>query len=135
VGICLFNTFWCGYPTYVEQINELFNAATGADYSLEDFVDAADRIWLLEMSINAREGMTIEDDMPCERLQKEPLSVGKYKGDVLDPEPFRDMLKAWYKLVGADPETGIPTYEALKKLAMPDVAEELVKLGKTKKAQ
>jgi len=133
VGICLFNTFWCGYPTYVEEINELFNAATGADYDMDSFIDAADRIWLLEMSINAREGMTIEDDMPCERLQKEPLSVGKYKGDVLDPEPFRKMLKAWYKLVGADPETGIPTYEALTKLEMPEVAEELIKLGKAKK--
>jgi aldehyde:ferredoxin oxidoreductase len=132
-GICLFNTFWCGYPTYIEQINEMFNAATGADYSTEDFVRAADRIWLLEMSINAREGMTIEDDIPCERLQKEPLSVGKYKGDVLDPEPFRDMLKAYYKRVGANPETGIPTYEALHKLDMPDVAEELLKLGKTEK--
>ena len=133
-GICLFNTFWCGYPTYIEQINEMFNAATGADYSVEDFISAADRIWLLEMSINAREGMTIEDDIPCERLQKEPLSVGKYKGDVLEPEPFREMLKAYYKRVGANPETGIPTYEALNKLEMPDVAEELLKLGKIEKA-
>ena len=129
-GICLFNTFWCGYPTYVEQINELFNAATGADYSIEDFVDAADRIWLLEMSINAREGITIEDDIPCERLQKEPLTVGKYKGEVLEPEPFREMLKAYYKRVGANPETGVPTSEALNNLGMPDVAEALQKLGK-----
>jgi aldehyde:ferredoxin oxidoreductase len=129
-GICIFNTFWCGYPTYIEQINEMFNAATGADYSMEDFTRAADRIWLLEMSINAREGITIEDDIPCERLQKEPLTVGKYKGEVLEPEPFREMLKAYYKRVGANPETGIPTSEALNNLGMPDVAEALQKLGK-----
>ena len=129
-GICIFNTFWCGYPTYIEQINEMFNAATGADYSMEDFTSAADRIWLLEMSINAREGITIEDDIPCERLQKEPLTVGKYKGEVLEPEPFREMLKAYYKRVGANPETGVPTSEALNNLGMPDVAEALQKLGK-----
>lgn len=133
VGLCLFNTFWCGYPTYLEQINDLTNAATGADLDQNSFVEAADRIWLLEMAFNAREGITIEDDLPCERLQKEPLAVGKYKGDVLDPKPFKKMLQAWYKMVGADAETGIPTFEALTRLSLSNAAEELVKMGKIKK--
>jgi aldehyde:ferredoxin oxidoreductase len=128
--ICLFNTFWCGYPTYHEHLHELFNAATGLDIELDDFISAADRTWLLEMAINTREGYTWEDDMPCERFQTDPLSVGKYKGEVLEPEPFKEMLKAYYKLVGADPETGRPDYDALVDLSMPEVAEELVALGK-----
>ena len=36
-------------------------------------------------------------------------------------------------LVGADPETGIPTFEALNKLSLPFAADELVKMGKIKK--
>ncbi len=132
--ICLFNTFWCGYPTYIEQLNELFNHATGADMELESFTEAADRTWLLEMAFNTREGYTYEDDMPCERLQKDPIAVGTFKGEVLDPEPFREMLKAYYKRLGSDPETGRPTYETLNKLSMPEVAEELVNLGKIQKA-
>jgi aldehyde:ferredoxin oxidoreductase len=82
------------------------------------------------MAINTREGSTWEDDMPCERLQTDPIAVGKFKGEVLEPEPFKEMLKAYYKLVGADPETGRPDYDALVDLSMPEVAEELVALGK-----
>jgi hypothetical protein len=52
---------------------------------------------------------------------------------VLDPEPFKKMLQAWYKRVGADPETGIPTYEELTRLSLSNAAEELVNMGKIKK--
>lgn len=131
--ICIFNTFWCGYPTYLEHLHELFNAATGFDMEYDDFIEAADRIWLLEYAFNTREGFTWEDDMPCERLQTDPIRVGKYKGEILKPEPFREMLRAYYKLIGSNSETGRPTYEALNQLSMPEVAEELVAMGRIPK--
>lgn len=71
--------------------------------------------------------------MPCERLQTDPIRVGKYKGEILKPEPFREMLRAYYKLIGSNSETGRPTYEALNQLSMPEVAEELVAMGRIPK--
>ena len=131
--MCKFNTFWSGYPTYIGEMAQLFNAATGEDMRESEFEEVADRVYLIEKAFNAREGYTYKDDLPCERMQKEPISDGKYKGEALEVESFRKMLKAYYKITGCDLNTGIPTYQTLIKLGLPEVAEELVALGKIKK--
>jgi aldehyde:ferredoxin oxidoreductase len=133
--ICKFNTFWTSYPTYIKQLARLFNLVTGVESNENQFEEIADRVYLLEKAFNTREGYTWKDDLPCERMQNEPISDGKHKGEVLNRESFIEMLKAYYKITGCDIETGIPTYQTLSKLGLSEVADQLVALGKIENNQ
>ncbi|MFC1593287.1 aldehyde ferredoxin oxidoreductase family protein, partial [Candidatus Omnitrophota bacterium] len=64
--ICKFNTEWeifdrdCG----VARMAELLAATTGLDFSEEWLTQATDRVYCIEKSYNAREGIRREDDSP-----------------------------------------------------------------------
>ncbi len=55
--------------------------------------------------------------------------VTSRKGKVLDREIFEGMRKEFYTLRGWDPETGQQKAETLKRLDLPDMADELRTMG------
>ncbi|BDV41945.1 aldehyde ferredoxin oxidoreductase [Geotalea uraniireducens] len=109
-GICLFTTFGIGAP----QVTKFFNAATGSAWSVEQLLEAGDRIWNLERLFNLRAGIDPSQDTLPPRLLEEPLPDGPLKGEVAK---LGEMLPEYYQLRGWS-EQGIPTEDKLHALGL-----------------
>jgi len=85
-----------------------FNAVTGYDYSVDDFLAAGQRAWVLKRALNNMMGITARDD----RLPKKvltPLLDGAAAGSSPDEERMRE---EYYKIRGLD-QRGFPTRRLL----------------------
>ena len=103
-----------------DGVGRLLRAATGFDFNANRLEEIADRIYILEMAFNARQGITREDD----RLPQQPEVSRTPEGH----EALRkhaEMLTEYYKAHGCSLDTGIPTRETLQSLGLSDVADEL----------
>ncbi len=109
-GLCLFTSFALGAPDYAE----LLNKATGFNYSVDEMMQAGERIWNMERQFNLKSGLTTEDDTLPKRLLEEPIPAGPNKGHV---HRLGELLPDYYKLRGWT-EDGIPTDEKLKELGL-----------------
>jgi aldehyde:ferredoxin oxidoreductase len=100
-----------------EGTAELLQAATGWEITGEEVRRVGERIVNLERMINAREGITRQDDSLPSRFLVEPLPEGSgpSAGSVLELEP---MLDEYYHARGWDLETGLPTIEKLADLGL-----------------
>jgi aldehyde:ferredoxin oxidoreductase len=104
-----------------ESLLELVNHVTGFDYSLEELVELGERSWNLKRIINHRFGLTGADDRLPEQLLK-PLTDGGSAGYV---PPFDEMLAAYYRVRGWDPETGKPTPKRLQRLGLQEYIRDI----------
>ncbi len=110
-GLCLFVLF---SGATAEDVIACMNAATGVDWTLEDYVKAGERIWNLEKLWNMKAGFTQADDNLPERLLKEPHKDGPAKGVVVHLDV---MLPEYYAARGWT-EKGEPTPEKLAELGL-----------------
>ncbi len=100
---------------------ELYNAAVGADWDIEQFVAAGSRIWNLKRVINHRLGLTrANDTLP--RLLREPLPDGPNAGHVPD---FDLLMREYYAARGWDATSGRPTRTTLESLDLGFAADAL----------
>jgi aldehyde:ferredoxin oxidoreductase len=97
-----------------EGIRRLLNAATGADYALDDLVRAGERIFNAERLFLVKAGFGVKDDSLPPRIVKEPMPVGPARGQVCELDR---MLPDYYRLRGWD-EEGRPLPEMLKGLGL-----------------
>lgn len=111
---------------HVEAAQAL-SAVTGWDLTVEDMQNLCDRVASLIRVFNIREGASRADDTLALR-SFQPDEAGKGAGKALTPEMLDTMLDEYYALRGWTKE-GIPTQETLKKLGLPDIAQELAKMG------
>lgn len=95
-------------------ILEYLNAATGADYSLEDLMRAGERIITAERQFLVRAGMSRKDDSLPRRLTHDPMPSGPAEGKVCHLE---EMLDEYYREQDWT-EDGIPTEERLASLGL-----------------
>ncbi len=95
------------------RVTEMMNLTTGANYTPEEVMIAADRVYTLERMFLMKAGST-EDTLP-HRMLHEPLPDGPAKGMVVELDK---MLPEFYKLRGWD-EKGVPTKEKLIELGLP----------------
>src|SRR5450759_173077 len=109
-GACLFSTFGIGAP----ELAEMLSAATGVEYSVDEFMLIGERIWNQEKLWNLKAGFTKADDTLPVRLLTEPIKTGPSKGDL---SHLDEMLPEYYGLRGWD-ENGVPTKAKLKQLAL-----------------
>lgn len=110
ISLCKFMVKGAGMT--LTQINQIMNAITGWNWSVEEMVRSGERIFALQRLINVRDGIRKKDDhLP--RKVFIPASEGPRKGQI--PEPFEPALAEYYDLRGWD-EEGIPTPESLKEL-------------------
>jgi aldehyde:ferredoxin oxidoreductase len=109
-GSCLFATFGLTGDQLVKTLATL----TGYDYTLEEFLQAGDRIWTQERLWNLAAGMTKDDDTLPKRLLEEPLKSGASKGHI---SKLGEMLPEYYEQRGYDKD-GVPTREKLKELSL-----------------
>jgi aldehyde:ferredoxin oxidoreductase len=95
-------------------ILEYLNAATGADYTLEELIQASERIITAERQFLVRAGMSRKDDTLPKRLTEEPMPFGPAEGHVCHLE---EMLDEYYQVQGWTKD-GIPTAERLRSLGL-----------------
>ncbi|MEK7275778.1 MAG: aldehyde ferredoxin oxidoreductase C-terminal domain-containing protein, partial [Chloroflexota bacterium] len=102
-------------------MRELINAATGFDYTAEEFLRCGERGWALKRAINNRLGLTAADDKLPKALLT-PYAEGGATGVAPD---MKTMLREYYAVQGWDAATGKPGRETLEKLGMSAVAGDL----------
>jgi len=116
--VCAVPLVW-KYPLW-DGLAMLLRAATGIEWDAASLEEAADRIYALEMTFNARQGITRKHD----RLPQKP-EVRDTSGGEEERKKHAEMLTEYYKVHGCDPETGIPRRERLERLGLKYVADEL----------
>ncbi len=109
-GMCLFTTFGLG----ADDLAELMIAATGIQYTTDEFLKAGERIWNLERIYNLGAGFTAKDDTLPSRMLKDPIPSGPAKGHV---NRLDMMLPEYYVLRGWD-AAGVPPKEKLEALGL-----------------
>ncbi len=90
-----------------------FSAISGIGLSSKQFLEAGERIHILERLMNTNEGIRKADDTLPERLLFEPQKDDPQKRLV----PLEPMLKKYYKLRGYDND-GLPQKSLLEKLGI-----------------
>ena len=115
-GLCVFlairYVFSKERMVWPERLSEMMNLTTGAGYTPEEVMIAAERVYNLERMFLIKAGST-EDTLP-HRMLHEPLPDGPAKGKVVELDK---MLPEFYKLRGWD-EKGVPTKEKLQELGL-----------------
>jgi aldehyde:ferredoxin oxidoreductase len=104
-------------PVGLELWSRALFACTGIRLQADELFLIADRIRTMERLINLRQGLKREDDTLSERLFKENIEGGPWKGEVLDKERFEAMKDIYYSLRGWDKE-GVPKEDSLRKLGL-----------------
>ena len=100
---------------------DLYNACTGENILLEEFLKIGERIVNLERAYIVREGFRRKDDTVPRRMLEEPITDRHIPplGNNLDL-----MLDDYYRLRGWDVETAIPKAETLQSLDLEFVIED-----------
>ncbi len=116
-GICVFfavrYVFTKEMMIWPVQLSRLLNLTTGADYSPEEAIQAAERVYNLERMFLIGAGSGPEQDTLSPRMLHEPMPDGPAKGRVVDLEI---MLSEYYQV--RDWPGGIPSEEKLSSLGL-----------------
>ncbi len=110
-GICLFVASAGASP---EAFVPCVAAATGVNYTMDDFLKIGERTWNLERLWNLKAGLTKADDTLPKRLLKEKHTDGPSAGVVVQLDK---MLPIYYRERGWDNE-GVPSQEKLEELGL-----------------
>jgi aldehyde:ferredoxin oxidoreductase len=112
LGFCVLSSA----GTSIEDLADLFSAATGFEYRGEDLLLAGERICNLERMFNLREGLTWQDDTLPKRLLKEAILGTDGNYHTVDLKHLRD---DYYAARGWD-QKGVPLHETLERLGLVD---------------
>ena len=97
-----------------DRLCAVVNAALGWDWTMQDVLDAGDRIFQLKRLINLRLGLRAADDRLPARFTAEPRHTGGAAGVLPD---MAVMLPIYYEMRGWD-ANGAPTAERLTRLGI-----------------
>lgn len=112
-GLCMFPAAYTGNEQG-EIVIEQLKAATGLDWSKDDYILAGERIWNTERLFNLGAGLTAADDTLPKRMTSVPVPDGPAQGKTA---PLQQMLPIYYSKRGWSPE-GIPPKEKLEELGL-----------------
>ena len=117
-GLCVFLSvryvFDADVNLWPTRLTELMNLTTGAGYTPESIMQAAERVYNLERMFLVKAGFTQADDTLPPRMLAEPLTEGPNAGEVVELD---QMLPIFYELRGWD-EQGVPTEAKLAELGL-----------------
>jgi aldehyde:ferredoxin oxidoreductase len=102
------------WPT---RLTQLMNFTTGAEYTPESLMLAAERVYNLERLFLLKAGFTRQDDTLPQRMLQEPMPEGPARGYTVELD---QMLPEFYRLRGWD-ENGIPTPKTMTRLGIKPV--------------
>ncbi|RLB24403.1 MAG: aldehyde ferredoxin oxidoreductase [Deltaproteobacteria bacterium] len=95
------------------EIKDLFNAVTGWEYSIQDLMDAGERIFTVQRLINIRDGYNAKSDILPKKMFQ-PAKEGFRAGKV---PPFKKLMEDYYTLRGWN-DKGEPTATTLDRLGL-----------------
>lgn len=102
--LCLFTSLSISEVEFAK----LLSAATGVDYSMDEFYKCGERIWNLERLFNIKAGFSRKDDTLPERF---------FEGGGINREEFEKAQDEYYNFRGWD-ESGVPAREKLDELGL-----------------
>ena len=113
-------------PWSYEQTAQIVSACTGWNSTVYELMQTGERAINLGRVFDLREGLTIADDVLPNRFFSPP-TAGQVKADnqALDRDQFKRAQQSYYRLVGWDPQTGVPTYDKLAELGVEWAAEQV----------
>ena len=104
---------------------KVYSAATGIECDGEELLSIGEKIYMLEIAYNIREGLKREHFVLPDRFTQDPIAAGKQKGKVADTELLEAALDRYFEARGIDPATVRPTREGLERVGLKDVADDL----------
>ncbi|MDI6708685.1 MAG: aldehyde ferredoxin oxidoreductase family protein [Candidatus Thermoplasmatota archaeon] len=120
LGLCKFICHGFNSPHLLgyEHFKDLIYYSSGLRFTKRELVTVGKRVIDIERLINAREGITREDDTLPRRYFEETMKLGVAKGHRIDRKEFELALTKYYKLRGWTENGAVPRKRA----------EELIKL-------
>ncbi len=119
-GLCVFLAlrflFDPDYQVRPTRLTEMMNHATGAGYTIDSLLEAAERVYTLERMFLLKAGFSRADDTLPKRMLEEPMPEGPAKGHVVELDV---MLPEYYRERGWN-EDGMPTAGKLASLGLGD---------------
>ena len=101
-----------------ERYVELIRALTGwSDYSLDEFIETAQRVCTIERQIAVERGYDRNADTLPFRVRTQPVPSGKTEGRICTDEDLDSLLDEYYKMWRWD-ERGRPTPKELARLGI-----------------
>ncbi|MBI5376111.1 MAG: aldehyde ferredoxin oxidoreductase family protein [Candidatus Schekmanbacteria bacterium] len=128
--ICRFASESNGGGLTIDDQTELFNVITGFNLSLDEILEAGERIFNIERLYINREGIRRTDDRLIGKWVDGPVPSGPFKGEIIDEQKWEGMLDDYYTRRNWDVKTGIPTRSKLESLGLTSEAEWLNRIGK-----
>jgi aldehyde:ferredoxin oxidoreductase len=110
---CKFLFFGGVKPTHIWN---WYRYVTGRDVTLDELMQAGERIFLQKRLFNLACGSGPWDDTMPARILESPRDIGT---DAPSSPPFASMLAEYYRLRQWDPETGAIAPEVLQRLDLP----------------
>ena len=106
-------------PWNYNQTAEILGAVTGWNTSVHEVLKAGERAVTLGRVFNVREGFTPADDSLPERFFG-PTTSGTLHDEnrSLDMGEFTRAVESYYRLMGWDPRSGVPTVDKLQELGV-----------------
>ena len=115
-GMCALYTVNTPPPDLADLISQV----TGWDFGWQEALKAGRRILTLRQAFNAREGITPDQINLPERITSRPLPVGSGAPPHIDFQMLKD---SYFKAMGWDTKTGLPSKEALDDLGLSELVE------------
>ncbi len=112
----------------MEDYARVLTALTGVKYDPDQLYNLGNKIYVMQMVYNAREGIRREHFTLPERLF-EPIKGGPHDGFQFPKDKYYALLDRYFEERGFDPKTALPTREGLKKAGLEDLIPECEKLG------
>ena len=105
LGVCRLPWIELGLDEHIYA--EMFAAATGVPFTLDDLFLRSNDIYDLTRTINVMLGVGRKDDYPSDRVFDTTIKTGPHAGESLSREYYEEALAMYYKKRGWD-ENGIP---------------------------
>ncbi len=121
-------------PWTAHQHVELIRKLTGWDFTTVEAFRVGERVTTMMRAFNLREGLTAADDTLPKRFFS-PTPRGPLKSTAIDRQAFEKAIHNYYRLMGWDSDSGIPTKEKLEDLGIAWVEEQISSLRKGPKTR
>lgn len=123
LGICMFGMR--GIPNTMDFTSQTVVQAVGwEDFSVEEALAVGERVTNLMRLVYARRGFTKSDEFDVSAKHLEAPNAGPSKGLSIAPY-LSDMVDEYYRQMGWDVETGLPTPDTLKRLGLDEFLAEV----------
>jgi aldehyde:ferredoxin oxidoreductase len=112
LGVCRLP--WIELGLSERHYENFYKFVTGLDVTLEDLLEASNRVFELTRLINAKLGITRKDDNLPYKVWANPPLTGPNRGRVIDRDEYQRLLSLYYDRRGWS-EDGVPPADAESK--------------------